>query len=123
MMKAIVLLAILVAGCSSPQSGIATRSAPAPRPTVASEAEMDAANQRSMACLLKYASELDDGSTDVNVIVRAVTNSCRREREQFFSVAIRGHGPLDQNAAMNAVLEKDTEAATYFILSNRADNR
>ena|SRR5690625_4687457 len=116
-----VLSGILIVGCSSsPQTNNTYR---APTPTVASDAEMNAANQRRLACLAKYSSELDDGSTDVNVIVRAVINSCRRERENFYNVSTRGRGPLNHNVAMNAVMEMDVEAATYYILSNRAGRR
>lgn len=118
-MKKYVVLAILfAAGCSTGNSNNNQ-----PRPAPASDAEVQAANQKSLRCLAQYSEDLDDGISDVNTVARAVSNSCRSERNEFYIVSTRGRGPLNQNAVMNAIVEKDIEAATFYILSNRANRR
>ncbi len=109
----IVLIGALLAfGC-----GLAAAQAYAP------QADIDAANQKNLKCLAKYSSDLDDGATDVKTIAKIVANSCTRERESFFKLASQGRGPLDERAAMRGLFEQDADAATFYILSNRAKKK
>ena len=119
MRRVLVLAAFLVTGCSSPQNQNTYYSAPAKAP----QAEVQAANQKSLRCLAQYSAQLDDGVSDVTLIAKTVASMCNREREEFFYISSRGFGPMNQSSVMQMVLNKDVEAATYYILSGRASRK
>jgi hypothetical protein len=115
MKSMLLLVALVLSGCGTTYQQQTSYVQPK-----ATESEVQEANLRSLQCLARYAKQLDDKVSDVKVISSAVAQSCRKERGEFFLISTRGWGALDNNRVMSTLVEKDTDAATYYILTQRS---
>jgi hypothetical protein len=91
--------------------------------STSSEYERKEAKDVIYKCLIRYIAQLDDGTSSAETVARASVNSCRRENEQFVDVFIRGVYPIDRQRIIEGSLASNMEAATFFVLNGRAEQR
>lgn len=91
--------------------------------STSSEQERKEAKLVIYKCLLRYIAQLDDGTSSADTVAKASVNSCRRENEDFVDVLTRGVYPIDRPRIIEGSLAANMEAATYFVLNGRAEQR
>ncbi len=105
-MKAILLMALLIAGCTAP--------APAPDNT----REIERVKEVREQCFLRNVPLLDDGQSDAATIGKALAYACSRETAALIALV----DPYDPR--VRALLTKNAEdSATQMVLLHRRVKR
>lgn len=94
-----------------------------------SQAQLSDVNDRGYACIGQNSRELDDGVTNVTSIAGIAVNMCREVRDEWLILFVQANvSPsdirrVDLNRHRMDLRTKDIEAATIYILKNRAAKR
>lgn len=112
---AILLVALLAAGCSS-----APRQPPQPQQPRASSAQMQAVLIPYMNCLARAEPTMDDGVSDARSIAAALRDSCPAQFMSVLGLMVQGYTPNQQRLIAADSAQFRTSTALDVVLKVRA---